>query len=266
MKGGVENLWATTRAEAAVRDWEARALRAVLRRQLLRSDRAEATRELDALDAALRRYREETERSLTSLARLTRESGAAGREEGIGETLQIRVQDFLERKKTVLDAWGAEADSLRGGFDALLGGGSRDGSSGSSGTYMYSGGGTGGGSEDIALDAAAVRLLSSEPDPSQYVLPEPLRAADLFEKVVLRFLSTGDIARAVAYTCSRWNRAARAESTWQHLVQRDLGEAVGPFRREGKCLWILFFLFPFSCSTCQHLTILPCCNSFSAIF
>lgn len=192
-------------------------------------------KELSALSSALRFCREETKVSLTKLARLTKASGIS---EVAIETLKIRIKDFAEQKNNVLDELDLEVDSLREGFEALFGGGD---CAGLSSTYPYPGGATSG-AEDVDDDiagppsAAATAIVKPRltgPVPSQQVLPEALSVGDLFDEGILKFLSMGDIAKGVAYTCKRWNRAARSEPLWKHLVKRDFMEVVAPLCQVG---------------------------------
>ena len=198
---------------------------------------AEATeRELSALSSTLNFCRDETKVSLTKLARLTKASGIS--EDAI-ETLKIRIKDFAEQKNNALDELDLEVDSLREGFEALFGGGDYAGPN-----STYSGGATSG-AENVNDDTAGpssaaattttavIKPRVTDPDPSQQVLPECLSVGDLFDEGILKFLSMGDIAKGVAYTCKRFNRAARSEPLWKHLVKRDFMEVVAPLCQVG---------------------------------
>ena len=179
-----------------------------------------ATRELAALSAVLQRFRDETEVSLTSLARLADASSGLSGE--AAEALKVRIENCAKLKSDAVEALGLEFDSLRGGCDALFAGRAASGAADAE--------------SNTAADAIAdINPKTSDPDPSQ-VLPDALCVGDLFDEGVLLFLPTKDISKGVAYTCKRWNRAARSESLRKRIVKRDFMGAVAPLRQEGVVL------------------------------
>lgn len=159
-----------------------------------------ALSELSTLSAVLKQCRDDTKASLTNLVRLAYNSGAS--EEAFA-SLRCDIRAFAEQKNNSLDVLDLEVDRLRHGFGSLFGGVKKDSS----------------------------RLLASQQE--QQLLPEPLSVNDMFDEGILCFLSMRDISKNVAYTCKRWNRAARAEPLWKHLVKRDFMDVVAPLCQVG---------------------------------
>ena len=164
-----------------------------------------ASLELAALSAVLQACRSDTKVSLTKLARLAKSAGAS--------ELASDIKAFAEQKNSSLDALDLEVASLRESFEARF----------TTTPTTVNG---------AALTAETLQQQKSQQQQHQ-LLPEPLSVDDMFDEGVLPFLTMKDISKGVAYVCKRWNRAARSEPLWKHLVKRDFINEVAPLCQVG---------------------------------
>ena len=164
----------------------------------------EATIELATLSTVLEACRGDTKVSLTKLARLAKSSGASD--------LALDIKAFAERKNSALDALDLEVTNLLESFEA-----------------RFATTTTTAANNDVAIVPETIQQRQSQ----QQLLPDALSVNDMFEEGILRFLSMKDISKGVAYTCKRWNRAARSEPVWKYLVKRDFIKEVAPLCQVG---------------------------------
>lgn len=161
--------------------------------------------EFSTLSAVLQACRSDTKTSLTKLARLAKSCGAS--------ELASDIKAFAEQKNTALDALDLEVASLRESFEARF-------------TTTTTA------AEGSTVNGAALTAETLQQQ-QQQLLPEPLSVDDMFDEGILPFLTMKDISTGVAYVCKRWNRAARSEPLWKHLVKRDFINEVAPLCQVG---------------------------------
>ena len=163
--------------------------------------------ELSTLSALLGVCRSDTKTSLTKLARLAKSSGTS--------ELASDIKAFAEQKNAALDALDLEVTSLRESFEARF----------KTTTTTTTEGST--------VNGATPTAETLQQQQQQQLLPDPLSVDDMFDEGILPFLTMKDISKGVAYVCKRWNRAARSEPLWKHLVKRDFIKEVAPLCQVG---------------------------------
>ena len=174
-----------------------------------------ASLEFATLSAVLQACRSDTKVSLTKLARLAKSSGAS--------ELASDIKAFAEQKNSALDALDLEVASLSESFEARF-------KITTTTTTTTTKGSTVNGA---ALTTETLQQQQQQQQQQHQLLPEPLSVDDIFDEGILPFLTMKDISKGVAYVCKRWNRAARSEPLWKHLVKRDFINEVAPLCQVG---------------------------------
>ena len=175
----------------------------------------EATLELATLSAVLQLCRSDTKTSLTKLARLAKSAGTS--------ELASDIKVFAEQKNSALEALDLEVASLRESFEARF----------KTTTTTTTTTATEGSTVSGAALTAETLQQQQQQQQQQQLLPDPLSVDDMFDEGILPFLTMKDISKGVAYVCKRWNRAARSEPLWKHLVNRDFINEVAPLCQVG---------------------------------